>query len=102
MLSRISNYNYLVKPSSYLDNPTFDYWIHMSFSFCAVEAGVVVDGWWITNSVGANIRLTDLTYNQVQFLASTMAQFFTAHEAEFYSQLESVHYEGATSKASND
>lgn len=91
-LYRERKFNYLIQPSSFHKEAAIDFWIHMEFSYSAHTAEVVVDAWWITDSMGNDISLSKIPYSGVQFLAGAMTKEYNYQVDNYYMQLEDYYY----------
>ena len=92
-VSKMRKATYLIQPVGLMSDVSSDYWIHMEFEFNAQKSEVEVAGYWVTDSAGAEILLSELSFQDLQFVMQAMNEEFEYQTKTFYDELESSHYE---------
>lgn len=92
-LSKLRKQDFIVQPVGLNTDISSDYWLQMLFAFDAKKSEVVVTKWWVTDAKGAEVNLSKLSYNEVQFVAQAMSEEYQFHTRLYYEKIESDYYE---------
>ncbi len=92
-LKRSRNSTFSVQPAGFHPQPISDFWLHMEFDFHIKSSDVQCVSWFITDSLGTDVSLDVLSYEQVQFLAQAMSDELELHKRLYYAELEADAYQ---------